>query len=1310
MKKILSILLWVVCMTMCTAAASAASVVFVSGEGSDKNDGSASSPYASFSMAFTALGEDGGTVVLVGDKSVPAENKITPRGSVTLTSVYGDKDYGARLLCEGDLYLGGEFVFEHLTLSFAKSGSKIFCMGHDTVFGEGLTCVFTGSAPIIYGTTAMAKCKSLSAAAFYDFSVTIASGTWQYARLGGYRDSEGQYVGIIGGVTLNILGGDFTSTVQNVSGNGWISVTGMDALDGDGRICISGGNFKCGICGIGRPGYNSTVSNNFFGAGNIEIEISGGNFTAGRICAMQDTLASYLDGDFTLRVRGGSFANAFSGFDATGVRGLALPLAPADLRRSRSFTGFDDFLYVNGAAALEGDGFSPDTPKRSVSTDGGLLVLTGDTDASQIEVRGGKRTVITSAAGGQTFDGALAVRGTKTFGGDLCLERIKLSGDGVLSVGGHDLTVGEGVFGGAITLRGGEGDAFHKILIHSGNFAAVHGGASPEGCGVVLAGGSISGDIVGAAHTNGQILLLGGSVGGNLYALEGEGASAAIAVYGGSVGGKLYATKLAAASAAPAADAVDVFGVHAGEYTVDATGALFLYPDDDAVFVADGGDGDGGRPDAPLGSLTDAAATGKTVVFAGRVSAGGDVVLGGGDKTEITADLCGIDYTRLCGAVLALRGGLTFENEALLHDLSVVCEAQKTYFAAGGHPLTLGDGIDISLAPSRRIESYPTVTGGFYGQSAEGGDVRLCIKSGRYGVVCGGDFSTGESFAASRRRGSIALEVSGGVIEDALYLTGYESFEGDAAAMLCGGVFDCSVYAMPHAGQSVCGDLALDIVGGQYRGDIANAPVQPTAPTATLDGEIKIRIFGGDFARVGMLRKTELCGENQSDLYIGDGIDLEAPVEGRADYQNPIAGYADPSVVYTGEFYYYTYSKSYAGSFGLYMAKAANLCDIGNVEPQLIWSQALTGQGSEMTALWAPQLYYLDGRWYIYAAGQTTADAETGSDRRDPYVWVGQTDTPEGPYTYHGVIDNLDRDVFSYLSPRLITHGGKLYMFCSGFYNAADANTAGGVHIQRMRVCEMADPLTMATKQIVISTPTHTWEGCTVEGEPNKGIMEGPFPFYTGDGTLWLIYAAGHTRTDEYCTGLMRFTGGENDSLLDASLWYKYDTPLQFVDYSTGVYSPGAMIVTTSPNGDFYGVFHAKVYHYSAYTMRRMYMQKIEIVDGKPQMTAAQSADTTYSIELNPLPLSARIDGYTAGELDGAALPRPRLRRDIRLRPAFPQMDINGDGKLSLADVLRAMKFAVGGDFDEDDEIFADVNADGKNSLADVLLVLEKLL
>ena len=1308
MKRLFSILIGIMCMRMLTAAAGAASVVFVSEGGSDKNNGSASAPYASLSKAFTALGEAGGKVVLAGDKSIPAGNQITPGGQVTLTSRHDGVEYGGRLILEGDLYLGGEFIFEDLTLSFGASSPNIFCLGHDTVFGEGLTCAYSGTAPIIYGTTRMKKCKSLSAATFRDFTVTIASGTWNYARLGGLRDNEDQYVGILGNVTMNITGGSFTSTTKSVGGNGWISVTGMEALDGDGRLNISGGNFKCGICGLGRPGYNSTVSNNFFGAGDLEIHISGGSFTGGCVAAMQDTVASALDGDFTLRIDGGDFASGFSGFDATGVRGISLPIVSAQLRQRGTFTGFDDYLYVNGGAAKDGSGYSPADPKKTVSTAGGVLILCGDTNASQITLTSGKPVTITSRDTAQDYGAVLTVSDEFAPGGDLVLRQITLGGSGRIDAGGHDLTVGDGVSGGAITLDGGSGADFHKITVSSGSFAAVFGGSSPKGSGVVLYGGSISGDIVGSTDTNGQILMCGGSVGGDLYALSEGGERAAIAVYGGSVGGKLYATALEE----PMANAIGVFGVHADDLLIVADGVRFLYPEPDPIFVCDGGAGDGETPAEPTADLAAALSTGKTVVLCGRVQTSGDLTVSTPyEKIELTALCGGIDYTALCGAVLTLRGGISFASPALLHDLSIVCEARKTYFAAGFHPLTLGEGIDVSLAPSRRIENYPTVTGGFY-ESAETAnhDAKLVVKSGRYGILTGGSYLAGTSLAENELTGQISVEILGGRFEDAIYLAGFESFNGNATASLCDGLFDCSIYAMPHAGQTVGGSLTLNCLGGKYRGDIANAPVEPDAPTATLAGSNDICLADGDFDRVGTLRRAELLGEGVSALSVDAGVDLNAGIDGTADYQNPIAGFADPSVVYTGEFYYYTYAKSYAGGAGLWMAKAANLCDIGNVEPQLIWSQTLTEQGSEMTALWAPQLYYLDGRWYIYAAGQTTTDEATGASHRDPYVWVGQTDTPEGPYTYYGVIGNLDRDVFSYLSPRLITHGGKLYMFCSGYFDAYDANEAGGIHIQRMRVCEMSDPTTMATKQIVISTPTHTWEGCTVEGQPNKGIMEGPFPFYTGDGTLWLIYAAGHTRTDEYCTGLMRFTGGENDSLLNPSLWVKYDTPLQFVDYSTGVYSPGAMIVTTSPNGDFYGVFHAKVYHYSAYTMRRMYMQKIEIVDGKPQMTAAQSADTTYSIELNPLPLSARIDGYTAGELDGAALPRPRVRRDIRLLPAFPTLDLTGDGKLSLADVLRAMKAIVGGEVTEDDEIFADLNADGRNSLADLLLILENLL
>ena len=273
-------------------------------------------------------------------------------------------------------------------------------------------------------------------------------------------------------------------------------------------------------------------------------------------------------------------------------------------------------------------------------------------------------------------------------------------------------------------------------------------------------------------------------------------------------------------------------------------------------------------------------------------------------------------------------------------------------------------------------------------------------------------------------------------------------------------------------------------------------------------------------------------------------------------------------------------------------------------------------------------------------------------------------------------------------------------MFFSGFWRAADGSN--GTHIQRMRVVKLESPTRMADGQVVISSPMYGYE---------KGIMEGPFPFYAPDGTLYLLFAAGHTRTDEYCTGMLRFTGGENDPLTDASLWKKYETPLQFTDYATGVYSPGAMIVTTSPDGkDFYGVFHAKEYHYSAYTMRRMYMQKIDFAaDGTPTMTAAQPVSTTYTMALNPLPLASRITGFDAQTACAPAAAR-FVEADARFWSGLPRGDTDFDGAATLRDVVRTLAYLGGAAQADFNPVHADLDRDGSVTVADALQILAQAL
>jgi hypothetical protein len=147
--------------------------------------------------------------------------------------------------------------------------------------------------------------------------------------------------------------------------------------------------------------------------------------------------------------------------------------------------------------------------------------------------------------------------------------------------------------------------------------------------------------------------------------------------------------------------------------------------------------------------------------------------------------------------------------------------------------------------------------------------------------------------------------------------------------------------------------------------------------------------------------------------------------------------------------------------------------------------------------------------------------------------------------------------------------------------------------------------------------------------ERNKKMLANINALVSPAGTLYMCYAAGHTRGQEYCTGIMKFLGGKNDSLANASLWKKMDEPLHFVDYSSRVYSPGAMMFTTSPDGsEIWAVYHAKQYTYTAYTMRRLYTQKVTWENDFPVIDDPQPIDTVFTYAKNPRAVDSVISGF----------------------------------------------------------------------------------
>jgi len=113
-------------------------------------------PFGNLEDAFTALGNDGGTVVLVGECTLPVNlewkfgashvsfQEPNHTGNVLVTSVYGDVDYresGAKLIFDGDMHyrLSGPTTFDNIvfdTVNNTKKTNLVAARYNPLVFGE----------------------------------------------------------------------------------------------------------------------------------------------------------------------------------------------------------------------------------------------------------------------------------------------------------------------------------------------------------------------------------------------------------------------------------------------------------------------------------------------------------------------------------------------------------------------------------------------------------------------------------------------------------------------------------------------------------------------------------------------------------------------------------------------------------------------------------------------------------------------------------------------------------------------------------------------------------------------------------------------------------------------------------------------------------------------------------------------------------------------------------------------------------------------------------------------------------------------
>ncbi|GAA0665058.1 hypothetical protein GCM10010193_15610 [Kitasatospora atroaurantiaca] len=298
-----------------------------------------------------------------------------------------------------------------------------------------------------------------------------------------------------------------------------------------------------------------------------------------------------------------------------------------------------------------------------------------------------------------------------------------------------------------------------------------------------------------------------------------------------------------------------------------------------------------------------------------------------------------------------------------------------------------------------------------------------------------------------------------------------------------------------------------------------------------------------------MTRTRLLPGVLATGAALVAGLLLPAPAQAAVpaspavSYTNPLVNQRADAQIYKHTDGYYYFTATAPEYDRIILRRATTIQGLSTAPETVIWTKHATG--AMANHVWAPEIHFIDGKWYVYFAAGSSDDVW----KIRMYVLESSSANPlTGSWTEKGQIAT-PMDSFALDATTFVVNGTR---YLSWAQKDPAIATNSNVYIAKL-----TNPWTISGTPTRLTVPTYSWE--TVGYKVN----EGPALIQHGD-KVFLSYSASATDSN-YCLGLLSAPASSN--LLDAASWTKSATPVFTSNAATGQYGPGHNQFTTSEDG-----------------------------------------------------------------------------------------------------------------------------------------------